>query len=77
MSKFASTKLQEIDLGDGEWVKIPMALSYAQVMALTSHTSELEMSKAMLLECIKEWNIKDEDGNIPELNETNIMSLQI
>jgi len=31
----------------------------------------------MLIECIKEWNIKDEDGNIPELNADNIMKLDI
>ncbi len=77
MSRFASKKLRQIDLGDGEWVKIPTALSYSQVLSLTSHSSETEVSKAMLIECIKEWNLKNEDGVMQELNEENIMSLDI
>lgn len=77
MSRFASKKLRQIDLWDGEWVKIPTGLSYAQVLSLTSHSSEAEVSKAMLIECIKEWNLKDEDGVLQELNEENIMSLDI
>lgn len=77
MSRFASTKLREIDLGDGEWVKIPTWLSYAQVLKLTSFTSESEVSKAMLIECIKEWNLKDEDWNSMEVSEDNIMRLDI
>jgi hypothetical protein len=77
MSRFASTKLQTIDLGNDEWVKIPTALSYAVVIKLTASTNEAEMSKSMLIECIKEWNIKDEEGNIPELNEENILKLDV
>jgi hypothetical protein len=77
MSRFASTKLREIDLWEGEWVKIPTALSYAQVIKLTSSTNEAEMSKNMLVECIKEWNLKDEDGVIPQVNEQNIMRLDM
>lgn len=77
MSRFASTKLREVDLGEGEWVKIPTALSYAQVIKLTSSTNEAEISKNMLVECIKEWNLKDENGVIPEINEENIMKLDI
>lgn len=77
MSRFASTKLRQIDLGNDEWIKIPTGLSYAQVLKLTSQSNEAEVSKAMLVECIKEWNIKDENGNIPEVTEENIMKLDI
>ena len=35
------------------------------------------MSKAMLLSCIREWNLKDETGQIPEVNEENILKLDI
>lgn len=77
MSRFASKKLQTIDLGDGEWVKIPTALSYAEVLELTSAKTEMEMSKTMLVRCIREWNIKDEDGKFPELNEENILNLDV
>ena len=77
MSRFVGTKLREIDLGEGEWIKIPVALSYDQVLRLTSLTNDVEISKSMLIECIKEWNIKDEDGNIPPVNIENILKLDI
>ena len=38
---------------------------------------DIEMSIQMLISCIKGWNIKDDEGNIPELNEKNIMLLDI
>jgi hypothetical protein len=31
----------------------------------------------MLVTCIKEWNLKDEAGNIPEVTSENIMQLNI
>ncbi len=77
MSKFASTKLREIDLWDWEWVKIPEVISYEQALTFSDAWTNTEVSKMMLLECIKEWNIKDEDGNIPELNLINISRLDI
>ncbi len=77
MSRFVTKTLQTIDLGDDEWVKIPKALSYNDVIKLTSFESDSEKSKALLSECIKEWNIKDEEGNIPELKLENIMRLDI
>ena len=77
MSRFVSKKLKTIDLWDWEFIKIPTALSYAQVMKITDTKTEIETSKLMLTECIKEWNLKDEDWNIPEVNEENIMQLNI
>ena len=35
------------------------------------------MSKSMLVECIKEWNLKDDEGQDREVNEANIMDLDI
>jgi len=77
MSRFASTKLRDIDLGDGDIIRIPVSLSYKQVLALTSHSTEAEISKAMLIECIREWNLKDDDGNDVPVTEENIMNLKI
>ena len=77
MSRFASKELQTIDLGDGEWVKIPTTLSYKQVISLTSTSDTGEISKRMLTECIKEWNLKDQEWNIPEVNEENILQLDV
>lgn len=77
MSRFASTKLRDIDLGDGDIIRIPVSLSYKQVLALTSHSTEAEISKAMLIECIREWNLKDDDENDVPVTEENIMNLKI
>ncbi len=76
MSRFTSDKLQTIELSEWEWVKIPVSLSYEQVMKFTKE-NEFETSKSMLSECIKEWNIKDDEWNIPELNSENILKLDI
>lgn len=60
-----------------EWVKIPVSLSYEQVTRMTAGKTEEEASKDMLLFCIKEWNMKDEDGNVPEVTPENINRLDI
>ena len=62
MSRFASKELRTIDLGDGEWIKVPVALSYNTVLSINSDKSnESDIAKAMLVACIKEWNLKDEN----------------
>lgn len=81
MSRFASDKLQTIDLGNDEWVKIPVAMAFREVMDyrkkygndMADHAAAL----GMVLMCLKEWNIKDEDGNVPEITEENILKLDI
>lgn len=80
MSRFASDRLQTIDLGDGEWVKIPVAIPFREVMehrAAFSGLTDIAGSFAMMLMCLKEWNIKDENGEIPPITEENIMKLDI
>jgi len=78
MSRFASKELRTIDLGDGEWVKIPTALSYGTVLAINSgKSSESDVARAMLVACIKEWNLKDEKGVQLDLTEENILDLDI
>jgi len=78
MSRFASKELRTIDLGDGEWIKIPSALSYNTVLTINSEkSSESDVAKAMLIACIKEWNLKDDEGNLVELSEENILNLNI
>lgn len=58
MSRFVTQETQTIDLGEGDWVKIPKALSYEQVLKYSSAGDDYERSKSMLLGCIKEWNLK-------------------
>lgn len=76
MSRFASKELQTIDLGEGEWVKIPVALSYAAVVSINNGNAE-EIAKKMLFHCIKEWNIKNEKGEVPPITEETILDLDI
>lgn len=69
------SELLELLNNNREWVKIAEALSFEDISKITGTTDEMEMSKIMLVTCIREWNIKDEEGKIPELNEENIMKL--
>lgn len=77
MSRFISKKLITIDLWEWEWVKIPKDLSYEEVTNITKDKDEITMWKSMLINCIKEWNLKDEEGEVPKINEKSIMSLNI
>ena len=62
MSRFASKELRTIDLGNDEWVKIPVALSYKVVSEIEILSqNETEAAKKMLITCLKEWNLKDND----------------
>ncbi len=78
MSRFASKELRRIDLGNEEWIKIPEALSYKTVLAINSwKKNESETATAMLMECVKEWNLKDDNGVDVILNEENLLALDI
>lgn len=78
MSRFASKELRTVDLGDGEWIKIPTALSYSTVLAINSGSKdEASIAKSMLVACIKDWNLKDENGIQLDVTEENILSLDI
>ena len=75
MSRFASKKLNTIDLWEWEWVKIRSEISTEDILNYFKAKTEIEQTKIMFTQSLKEWNIKDEDGNIPELNEENIFQL--
>lgn len=77
MSRFVKNELRTIDLWEGEWIKIPTALSFEKVSTITWVTDPLEMSKKMLTTCVTEWNLKDHNGEVPEINEENILRLDI
>ena len=75
-----SKKLHQVDLGDGEWVKIPSAYSYFDSMELLraqagKSTDEQAGLNKMLTVIVKEWNMKDAEGKPAELNEENIAFL--
>jgi len=60
-----------------EWIKIPEAISYEHILASSKIDNIEEASKMMLVNAIKEWNLKDDNGNIPKVNEENILKLDI
>jgi hypothetical protein len=76
MSKFVSNELETFDFGDGEWLKIPKEFS------LEDSERMAEMGKAdkafeLLAFMIKEWNFKDEQGEVAPLSLDNIKKLKI
>lgn len=79
MSRFVTQETQRLDLGGGDWVEIPKALSYAEVSKYTSIGSHYEIGKAMLLGCIKAWNLKisDDSEEIAPITEENILKLDV
>jgi len=79
MSKFVTDKLTKIDLGDGEWVKVPSAVSFNLVRDFTKvqADSDMEKSMEMLIVLVKGWNLKDEDVKPAELTPDNLKRLDM
>jgi len=79
MSKFVTDKLTKIDLGDGEWVKVPSAVSFNLVRDFTKvqADSDMEKSMEMLIVLVKGWNLKDEDDKPAELTPDNLKRLDM
>jgi len=81
MSKFIDDDdLKKVDLGDSEWIKIPKRFSYKFVEELNFADSNLkpsEKSIVLLSKSIKEWNLKDSNGLIPNITEDNIKRLDM
>ena len=77
MSKFVSTKLKQIDLGDGDWVKIPTEISFADCEGFVAQTGSFDQTLELLLQFMKEWNLKDEDGKDVELSKENVKKLTV
>lgn len=78
MWSFITNKLEQVNLEWWEWVKIPEKLSFQEVSDLQKlEWNEYEKTKLMLMKCIKEWNLKDDEWNIPEINQENIWKLDV
>jgi hypothetical protein len=76
MSKLISKNLITVDLGDGEWAKIPEDISYGDIVEL-KNIEEKERDIVVLKKFIREWNIKEGDGTIAALNEENIKRIDV
>lgn len=69
--------LKQIDLGDGDWVKIPSRLSYGFVAGISEGDEKdaVKISTKILVGVIKQWNLKDADGNDVAVTPENIQNL--
>lgn len=78
-SRFTSDDdLEQIDLGDGEWVKIPVSIPFGTLEKI----AELPGSNAAktvptLLLVIRGWNIKDVAGAVPQVTTESIRKLDM
>jgi len=79
MSRFVDpNNLKTIDLGNGEWVKIPSQFSFDQIGALSDIKSNVGAQiGALLVSIVKEWNIKNDEGIVPPVTPENIKLLDV
>jgi len=77
MSKFISEELKQVDCGDGEWVKIPTELSIEDVHLFLDKNTNENSAVRLLKSFIREWNFKDNNGQLAELSELNIKKLKL
>lgn len=73
-----SDELRQIDLGDGDWVKVPARYSYAfvQEFAQAQESNDLKRTAGFLLQMIKEWNLKDGE-EVALIDQEHIEALEV
>lgn len=73
-----SNELKQIDLGDGDFVKVPAALSFEFLSGFDLDDTMKGGAKALafMKGIIKEWNLKLADGSVAEITEENIKKLE-
>jgi len=79
-SRFVSDdELLTVDLGEGDWVKVPKRLPYGLVekMAGGSAMNDGARATAFMKSIIKEWNLTDNDGKGVAITEDSIRKLDI
>jgi hypothetical protein len=82
MSKFVSNRLRKIDLGDGEWVKLPEEISFEDCQGFKVGIAGIqavgfEETLDLITHFIKEWNFKDDEGQDVPLAKENVRRLKI
>ena len=74
----SNNELKKIDLEDGDWIKIPTELSYSELEeASLQEGSSGQKAAQMLSVVLKEWNFKDEKGEVVPINLDTIKQLKI
>lgn len=76
-SRFVDPKeLKKIDLGDGDWVKIPTRFSYGFVEKFSeAQGKDTDKITGFLVQFIKEWNL-EKDGIVAEITIDNLRELE-
>lgn len=69
--------LRQIDLGDGDWVKISREFSYGLMEEVSSIKNESEKNVALMAKIIREWNLTDKDGKAVGITSESIRRLNI
>ncbi len=77
MQVFVEEGLQQIDIGDDLFVKIPKSISFDDLTGISMGDDLTEMGKAksLLVSVIKEWNFKLADGTQAPINAETIGKL--
>lgn len=79
MSKFASDELEQIDLGDGEWVKIPKIIAWDVLQAARKAKGEKgdeEVGINMISRLVRDWSWK-EKGKKVDIIEKNVKRMNV
>ncbi len=79
MSKFVSdSDYSEIDIGDGDWVRVPKRLSFGFVEKYGGvGGTDMEKTAQFVSQVIKSWNLKEEDGTDAPVTIENVRRLDM
>lgn len=72
--------MQQIDMGDGDWIRIPARLSYGFVSQFGDMKGAGEGAEKVigfLAKLVREWNFALKDGTPAPVTEDNIRRLDI
>ena len=76
-----NSDLKQIDLGDGDWVKIPKRFSYGFVEKFgdlaEADGGKGERMMSMLEFLVREWNLKDETGSVVAISKETLRTLEL
>jgi hypothetical protein len=75
MAYLLSDELLQLDIGNGDWVKIKKEITYWDYINVIAGKNFEDVVKRMIVDMVKEWSLKDGKGNpIPCIQE-NILRL--
>lgn len=78
-SHFADAlNVRTIDLGDGDWVKVPAVISFGTIEKFATSTgTDVEQSICLLEAVVKEWNFIDSQGQPVAISQDSLRMLDV